>query len=403
MQSSGVVYGIGTYIKQLTETLKHEKDVSLNIVIRHSEEPEFIIKEDDGVRTFYFPKINHPINSFNAQFDSVYNRNVCFLLFSNIRPKSSDKLIFHLNYYEEGSFIPYFKKYYPECLVLFTIHYQRWSFLLNGNTTYFRKLMHNAKSDLSDNDKLVLQSCKAEKDVLQSVDRIICLAGYTKDILMKDYAISQDKISLIYNGLKDEGEILTKKEKLRLRKELFFENDEILILFVGRLDKIKGLEKLIQAFKIILNDLPQARLVVVGDGDYNAYLKECEGSWGKITFTGRLNRELLYQFYQIADVGVMPSFHEQCSYVAIEMMMFGVPLVISTSTGLSEMIDDEFYPIKVDVLENETTATVLPEELAVKITAALSDKKQANNIRRNYLKKFLPTTMGNRYIHLTSQ
>ena len=67
----------------------------------------------------------------------------------------------------------------------------------------------------------------------------------------------------------------------------------------------------------------------VGDGFYSYYLNSCNPTWNKITFTGKLNKEDLYKLYQIADIGVLPSFHEQCSYVAIEMMMYGIPLVAS--------------------------------------------------------------------------
>jgi len=403
MQSSGVVYGIGTYIQQLTEALKQEKDVSLNIVIYNSEESEFTIKKNEGVSTFYFPRINNQFNYPHSQFESAYCRNICFLLNRHIRLEPSDQLIFHLNYYEENICIPYFKKEFPDCKVIFTVHYQRWCFLLNGNTTCFKKLIHQKQDILSYNEKLILASYQSEKNALYAVDKIICLAEFTKNILIEDYQVVPEKVEVIYNGLKDEGKILSQKEKGELRKKMSFSKEELLILFVGRLDQTKGLHILIQAFKIILNTYTQARLIIVGDGNYNLFLKECKDYWKKITFTGRLDRQAVYEFYQIADTAVIPSFNEQCSYVAIEMMMFGIPLVISTSTGLSEMIDDKFNPVKVNVLENETSGTILPDELATKIIAALRDKKQQNNMRRNYLKKFLPSEMGKRYINLLNQ
>lgn len=73
--------------------------------------------------------------------------------------------------------------------------------------------------------------------------------------------------------------------------------------------------------------------------------------WSKIIFSGRLPKELIYKFYQIADVGILPSFAEQCSYVAIEMMMHGLPIVGTDSTGLSEMIIDGENGYKVNLNE----------------------------------------------------
>jgi len=400
MQSSGVVYGIGTYIQQLTETLKDRKDVSLNVVIRHSDETEFTIKETDGIRTFYLSRIN---KQYNPKFDDLYNRNLCFLLRPYIRLGLSDQLIFHLNYYEEGSCIPCFRKAFPDCKIIFTIHCQRWCFFLNGNTTYFKKLIRERKEDLHDTEKFILTSYETEKKVLQSVDLIICLAAYTENILIEDYQILPEKIVTIYNGLKDEGKILLKNERNELRRKMSFPENELIILFVGRLDQIKGLDILIRAFKVVLRTYAHARLIVVGDGEFNLYLKECKGLWDRITFTGRLDRQSVYDFYQIADVGVIPSFHEQCSYVAIEMMMFGLPIVVSTSTGLSEMVNADLEPYKVQVLEIEKSATILPEELATKLMTILENRISAISIRKNYEERFSIQTMGRKYNAMIEQ
>jgi len=399
-QSIGAAYGVGTYIQELKEILLNKKEIFLNIIILRSDEPEFIIKEAEGCRTFYLPEV--PLVDDSSTI-AKYNKNSWFLLQPHINASPSDKILFHLNFYGESNFISYIKKNYPNCIVIFTIHYQNWCLLINGNTSYFRKLLHKAKNELSDIEKTIIQSYETEKEILHSVDKIICLSKFTKHILIKDYNITSDKIELIYNGIKDEGITLTKEQKEKERIDLSFKDNELIILFVGRLTQIKGVNILIQAFKILLKDYPQAHLVIVGDGNYNSHLEECEGLWKKITFTGRLSKDHLYQFYQIADVGVIPSFHEQCSYVAIEMMMFGIPLVISTSTGLSEMIDNEFNPIKTEVLENGRDATISPEKLASKIINAINYKGYGNSLRTNYLNKFTRTNMGHKYLNMINE
>ena len=82
------------------------------------------------------------------------------------------------------------------------------------------------------------------------------------------------------------------------------------------------------------------------------YLPLCRHCFGQITFTRKVDQELLSVFYQISDVGVMASFHEQCSYVAIEMMAYGIPLVGTDTTGLKEMLEDECY-ISVEYIEGK--------------------------------------------------
>ena len=133
---------------------------------------------------------------------------------------------------------------------------------------------------------------------------------------------------------------------------------------------------------------PYCHLVIVGDGFYSYYLNSCNPTWNKITFTGKLNKEDLYKLYQIADIGVLPSFHEQCSYVAIEMMMYGIPLVASTSTGLSEMIEDGVSGYHIPIIEYENHTDLNTYELQSKLLILLKDssmrKEMAKNSRLRY-------------------
>ena len=126
----------------------------------------------------------------------------------------------------------------------------------------------------------------------------------------------------------------------------------------------------------------------MGDGNYYKYLPLCRDCFGKITFAGKVDKELLSVFYQISDVGVMASFHEQCSYVAIEMMMYGIPLVASTSTGLSEMIEDGVSGYHIPIIEYENHTDLNTYELQSKLLILLKDssmrKEMAKNSRLRY-------------------
>lgn len=86
----------------------------------------------------------------------------------------------------------------------------------------------------------------------------------------------------------------------------------------------------------------EARLVIVGDGNISQYLGFCSGLWGKVIFTGRLDKKQLYTLFRISELGVLPSLQEQCSYVGIEMMMHGIPVVGTDAMGISEMMEKEY-------------------------------------------------------------
>ena len=187
-------------------------------------------------------------------------------------------------------------------------------------------------------------------------------------MLIADYQFKPEKTTVIYNGLKDEGRMIAKEERKKMKQSLSFDAEDSIILFVGRPDSIKGVDFLIKAFRRVLDVYPYARLILAGDGSFNTYLKKCSGIRSQITFTGKMDKEELYQYYRIADVGVIPSFHEQCSYVGIEMMMHGLPLIGTDSIGLGEMIVDELK-VKLDESQEEQLSVEL---LTNKIISVLS-------------------------------
>ena len=213
------------------------------------------------------------------------------------------------------------------------------------------------------------------------------------------YSVSDDKTALIYNGLVDEALFLSSNEKEQKKQALLFDKEDKIILFVGRLDEIKGLDILIKAFRNILHKEPKARLLVVGDGDFKVYLKEATDVTVRITYTGKVSKEQLYEYYQIATVGVMPSFHEQCSYVGIEMMMHGIPLIGTDSTGLSEMVEEE---CRLHIDENNKSL-IIPEELSDLLSIILSNSPN-NDLRTKYRKRYKNnyslSAMKTKFLHL---
>lgn len=250
----------------------------------------------------------------------------------------------------------------------------------------------------------ICDSFYKEKELYRLVDTIICLSEFTSSLLQDIYGISPDKIRFVPNGLKDERKHLTLKERDVLKKQYHFSEKEKIILFVGRLDVIKGIGTLIQAFHILLRKNRNYRLVIVGDGDFSSCLNRCEVDWSKVVFTGRLGKEQLYNFYQMADIGVMPSMHEQCSYVAIEMMMFGLPMVVSTTTGLKEMVQGKMFGYTFDMEENSEKSVnelvVLISDILENVSEKYLEMKALS--RMAYEEKYSEKVMREKYLCLIS-
>ena len=385
--SRAAVYGIGTYIRQMITCLTSIEDLVLHIVRLNSDVECFeVVNSKNGYEEINFPS---SLFSMGDRWKRHY-RNCWYLIHSNMQIKKEEPVYFLLNYTNHHLMIPEIKKTFPSCQITFVIHYQNWCFALNGNIKQIQSLLKKDKYTLNSKEQGILKSFYNEKQAYELVDRVICLSHFTENLLWKLYEISPDKTEVIYNGLEEDIVYSSTTIRNDLKRQLGFSEKEKIILYVGRLDSIKGIKSLIHSFISLISERKDCRLVLIGDGDFSTYLKECNGYWDLITFTGRLEKDQLYQFYQIADIGILPSMHEQCSYTAIEMMMHGIPMIVSTSTGLNEMIEENYNGLHVPIKEHMNEVEIDTNLLAKKIIYLLQNPKKRKQMginARNYYEK----------------
>ena len=111
-------------------------------------------------------------------------------------------------------------------------------------------------------------------------------------------------------------------EKMAARELAGFNKDEKIILYVGRLDPLKGLDRLLDAFELLSLKNP-VRLVIIG-GD-----RTFEDEKRKIVFLGRRPQSELPVYYSAADVFVLPSYYESFGLVGLEALACGTPVIAS--------------------------------------------------------------------------
>ena len=317
-------YGIGTYVRQLAEGLRECPDTTVSFVDFFADVKEYTVSDDAcGCRHYRIPSGPSGGEDENSQRCAFY------FLARHIRMPEGSRLVFQFNYFQHHLLASLLKGRYADSRIALTVHYLSWCFELKGNLESFRRMTAKDYEPQDDKERQVAESVKGEKAFLHLADEVIVLSRFTQTFLTEDYGIPVGKMHLVYNGL-GEG----------LRPENGKETGvSRMILFVGRLDEIKGLDRLIDAFVRISGKHSDARLVVVGDGNFQPYLAQSRPLQGRVSFLGRMNGEELEDIYRSAFIGVMPSFHEQCSYTAIEMMRHGIPIIGTDSTGLAEMLD----------------------------------------------------------------
>lgn len=170
-------------------------------------------------------------------------------------------------------------------------------------------------------------------------------------------------IFLIPNALEPEKARAAVRGDFR-RKAAGIPQNSPLILFLGRLDKIKGLDTLLPAFADVLRSKPEARLVLAGPDDegYKASVQKLISKFqlgNKVIFTGMLTGESKAGVFLDADVFVAPSYSENFGMAIAEAMYAGLPVVVAEGVGISSYIKKSEAGIVIKKNEEELSAAML--------------------------------------------
>lgn len=163
-----------------------------------------------------------------------------------------------------------------------------------------------------------------EKFLSIPTDKIINISKYEQNQAIK-YGFNKNKMIMIYNGVED----TVNKSNLKLN----WDKNKINLLFVGRLDRQKGLDLLLDVYnKIKLKNL---HLYVIGTGILDNNLPQ---STEHVTYLGWVNNKDIDAYYQACDAVIMPSRWEGFGLVAVEAMRNSKPVIVSSAGALPELI-----------------------------------------------------------------
>jgi glycosyltransferase involved in cell wall biosynthesis len=170
------------------------------------------------------------------------------------------------------------------------------------------------------------------------------------------------------------------------------------VAFAGRLVREKGIEILIKAFEKVLIHIPEARLILVGEGKQESYLRKLIADLGigsNVTMTGYLRRPALERLFDSAWVQIVPSIWvEAQGSVATEAMIRGTAIVASRIGGLAEIVQHGrtgllVPPGDVDALAEALKQILQNRELAEQMGQAGREYALAHFNRERYIDKIL--------------
>jgi D-inositol-3-phosphate glycosyltransferase len=238
----------------------------------------------------------------------------------------------------------------------------------------------------SEEEMEVARRIEVETEIMAFADRIVAATSMEKDQMIQLYGADADKIAVIPCGV--DLSLFHPIPMDEARERLDICDREHMILFVGRIERLKGIDSLLKAMAIVVQDFPnwkEAICVCIVGGDANgdsetldkemARLHDLRAELGiadLVTFLGARAQETLPDHYSAADVVVMPSYYESFGMVALEAMACGTPVIASQVGGLSFTVQDGVTGFLVPGQD--------PPALAEKITLLLKDKALRNRL-----------------------
>ncbi len=211
-------------------------------------------------------------------------------------------------------------------------------------------------------------------------DKVITVAGSETEMLIEK-KINPSLLNTVYNGVPDPSRMIF-EDPVEL-KEILKAN--LVIGSIARLETTKGINYLIDAFALALQENDDIHLVIVGTGSKENMLKTKVNKLKlnhKITFTGY--KSYIHNFLKKFDIMVIPSLHEAHPLVLMEAMGHGKPIIASAVGGIPEVIDDCQNGLLTPPADSDT----LKEALTYMIENKEIRNKLGKNARKTFEEKF---------------
>ena len=238
----------------------------------------------------------------------------------------------------------------------------------------------------SEEEMEMARRIEVETEIMAFVDRIVAATAMEKAQMTQLYGANPAKITVIPCGV--DLSLFRPIPMDEARERLDICERKHMVLFVGRIERLKGIDTLLEAMAIVVQDLPNWQeeicvCIVGGDASEDSAIVDKEmqrlqdlraelGIADLVTFLGAQAQDALPDHYSAADVVIMPSYYESFGMVALEAMACGTPVIASQVGGLSFTVQDGVTGFLVPDRD--------PPALAEKITLLLKEKVLRNKL-----------------------
>lgn len=379
MTDGQTVNGVSRYIEMfLLGTQKY----NLNIVyLKFIKYKSVILPKILNQKYYKEIQIPLPCNLSTILNEQYWNKDYINTTYNIIKNEITQGCILHIHTMNLIGFARYVKKQ-KNATIIAHIHCIPWKYLFKYDLKKFNCIYSEIYQNQKGANKYNFIS-KEEKEISKYADSIICVTRDAAMFFQKHLRTPSSKLFLVYNGLHECSSSMKPYKK----------SDTIRLLFVGQISKSKGIIPILEMLGVLVKEGVQAKLTLVGAEDKEiCTLLDTKYSYYNIKRFGQVQYEQLIKLYQENDIGLIPSFFEQCSYTAIEMMMFGLPVIFANHDGLKEIFTKK-VAIPLNITFSESLGLTINVYEFANIIKLLKEKPSKINfykrkIREHYSKRF---------------
>jgi glycosyltransferase involved in cell wall biosynthesis len=259
-------------------------------------------------------------------------------------------------------------------------HFLMWFFSSIQGTPYILQPHGNLSTHFGGIIRMIYDRLLGRR-ILLKASAIIALNEIELNQVIR-YGVPKSRIITIPNGI--DLHQFDSIESGRFKKKFGLDSSSVIILYLGRIHPIKGIDKLIRAFAIVVNSIPNSILVLAGPDE--GYLPYCMnkarelGIENNVSYVGPLYNITKMEAYRESSVYVLPSLYDTFPVSLLEAYASGTPVVAFSVGGLKELIIQG----ETGVLVQNDTST----ELAKAIIYTLEQSEDLGMNAREYVKEY---------------
>jgi glycosyltransferase involved in cell wall biosynthesis len=200
----------------------------------------------------------------------------------------------------------------------------------------------------------------ANRLLLGRCDRFVAVGEDVRQALIKYEGLPAERVEVIYNGSNLSGYDARRPLRRAVRAELRLDSDSLVIIQVARLNRLKDHPTALHAMKRLRATMPNAKLLLVGDGEERPAVERLIGELA-LTDSVRVlgTRHDVPRLLQAADVFLLTSVSEGIPLTLIEAMATGLPCVATRVGGVPEVVIDRHTGLLAEVSNPESVAVAL--------------------------------------------